>query len=395
MVHLGLVGAACGRTSMSALCSLPVRKEDSADLLSGTSPLSPFKGFSRAMAQAKIDGFARRLYLNNSRTALPQGALRRCVGAAPGPGQSVVSRFGSTLLYPLPNCISLTKYNNTRYQYDGSVLYKNGVSLDTGYNGGRLAFVKAPPALGVPDYLFLTGGGKFKKVDTSGTITNWGIAPPLDGMVGTLGPQDITVIDSFDTSAANWTAFNCTKANESTIVYAGNGSLKVVATAGPWEITKDVSSGGGLNLSTYSNGDISLQTDLISFWLYMKKPAEVAWLWVLFDVGDGTFKNDYYRLVVQVVSQTANVHAANADVILNVDADRWVQIAAPKSLFTRVGTALDKDWSAVQKIVSKAAMWTEPIPPRRFTSICFNSMVAFRWALVLRLCKTARPTSIW
>lgn len=296
-----------------------------------------------------IREFNKRLWLSGGRDQLPAGAMRRCVGAAPELTRSLVSRWGSTSLHDGISAISLTKYNGIRYQYNGSNLYKAGISIDSGYNGGRLAWVKAPPAFGLSNYLFLTGGGKLKKVDASGNITNWGIAAPLDGMNAALGTRDLLSIDTFVASAANWTAASCAVADEGSIVYSGAGSLKVMPTSGAWTITKDLT-GSPLNMAVYANNDISLQSDYVSLWVYMKKPSNVVWLWIMFDVNDGTFKKDYYRLVVQVVPNTANVHAADAAVIISADADRWFQIAAPKSIFQRIGNALELDWSTVKKI---------------------------------------------
>src|SRR5215469_10160949 len=129
--------------------------------------------------QPKFKSFNRKLWLNSGREQLPEGSLRRCVGAAPEPADSVTSRYGSSQLYNLPQVLSLTKYNGVRYQHDGTTLYKNGVSFDnSGYNGGRTTFVQAPPAAGVPNYLFETGGGKLAKISPAGVLTAWGIQPP-------------------------------------------------------------------------------------------------------------------------------------------------------------------------------------------------------------------------
>ncbi len=220
-----------------------------------------------AAPEVKIRSFDRRLWLSGSRTSMPAGTLRRCVGAAPELTGSLRSRYGSTLLYPI-NSISLNRFNGNRIQYDGSALYVNGVSKDTGYNGGRLAFAKMPPNFGVSDYLFVTGGGKLVKLDSSNNVTNWGIQPPLDGAMAQTSPQDSLTFDNFDASAANWTASNCSKADENTIVYAGSGSLKISPTAStaPWSITKDLT-GSPLDAAIYADDVISLQTDLNSLWV--------------------------------------------------------------------------------------------------------------------------------
>jgi hypothetical protein len=313
--------------------------------------------------------FSQRLWLSSGRDTIPPNALRRCVGSAPEPEALVKSRWGSTLRFSVPNVISMGCFTNAHYLYDGANLWAAALNdvtahiIDVGYNGQRATFVMAPPAVGLPDYLFMIGGGKLKKVDPSNNLTNWGIDVPQGSATAALVAQDITTIDTFNIGgAAAWTnadtpmasPFQCAISDYTATddkIYAGTASLRVIASDGPWAITKDLT-GAPLNLAVYANGDISLQTDYISLWVYMRSPANVVWFWLMFDVDpvNPDFKHNYYRAVVQVVPTTANTHAANASVILSADADRWVQLAVAKSQFQRVGTALNLDWSAVQKV---------------------------------------------
>ena len=123
--------------------------------------------------------------------------------------------------------------------------------------------------------------------------------------------------------------------------------------AGPTHVTRTYAT----SLATYSDGTISLPTDIISFWFKCPKPVKIGWLWLTFNVGDTTnllsspyTLKDYYRLVVQIVQTTNQKNAAGAQVIVTPSTDQWIQIAAPKSAFMRVGNKLNLDWSDVNGI---------------------------------------------
>jgi len=303
------------------------------------------------MPQKRISfsSFDRRLVVAGGREQTGLAGLRRASGVAPEQTTSIMSRWGSPLLYPNIGAIQLYYWGGDRYAYDGTNLYKNGVIFLSGFDGSKLTFNSMPPGTGVEDYLFILGGGKTPfKIAPDGTTSNWGIVAPLDGMQARTAATDTTTIDTFDSSAANWTPVNCSVANESTIVQAGTGSLKITPTAGPWSITWTLVS--TLNLAVYADNIISLTTDYISLWFNCKHPTTTIWLEVLFDVNDGSFKKDYYSAVIQVVPTTANKHAADAAVIISAPADAWFQVAIAKSQWLRTGTNLNLDWSMVQAI---------------------------------------------
>src|SRR5258707_10274563 len=130
-----------------------------------------------------IHDFDQRLVLSGGRDQIPANGLRRAVGIAPELTRSILSRWGSTFVGPV-SAISLFQFNGTRYAYDGVNLYSfTGlgsppapviVTFGDGspivWNGGRLTFAVMPPQPGLPDYLFILGGGNLIK-----------IAPPLVG----------------------------------------------------------------------------------------------------------------------------------------------------------------------------------------------------------------------
>lgn len=303
--------------------------------------------------------FSKRLVLSGGRDALPSGAMRRCVGCAPEPEPVAKSRWGSTLRFNVPGVISMGCFLNDHYLYDGKNLWYAALSnptatiIDTGYNGNRMTLVKAPPAFGVPNYLFSIGGGRNIKITPGNMVQNWGIDRPINKMQAALVAQDQTLIDNFDLSSASWTAVHCSLSDVSIPGSFGAGSMQIAPDGtgiAPWSITRNFA--GALNLATYASGDISLLTDYIVFWVNVVSPANVIWLNLQFDVDpiNPDFAHNYYQCVVQLVPATSNLNAATAAVILDALPNQWIQVAIAKSQFTRIGTSLNLDWSAIQKV---------------------------------------------
>lgn len=317
-----------------------------------------------------IHSFDSRLWLSGGRDQVPADGLRRAVGVAPELTRSVQSRWGSQYLYGI-NAISAFEFDNVRYTYDGTNLYANGSAVTYGgggsitWDGSRLTFNVMPPQAGLPDYLFINGGGNAIKVapalvggqsvPTAQKVTQWGIDAPPDGMTAQLGLQELITIDQMDTTASDWSSHpNCTVSNSTTNPYSGSADMKLALSgSGPTHVTRTYAT----SLATYSDGTISLPTDIISFWFKCPKPVKIGWLWLTFNVGDTTnllsspyTLKDYYRLVVQIVQTTNQKNAAGAQVIVTPSTDQWIQIAAPKSAFMRVGNKLNLDWADVNGI---------------------------------------------
>lgn len=137
--------------------------------------------------------------------------------------REIRSRNGTTAGAAIAAAHSLHKFNDVRFQGATTVLYRNAVSIDTAYDGTPLEFSVSEPLTGTDaEYLFVSGGGKLRKVDTTGTVTQWGISPPDDGDWGaSIGGTEetetaVTVIDPQEsaiaetTSAGNWIAFGAT-----------------------------------------------------------------------------------------------------------------------------------------------------------------------------------------
>ena len=167
--------------------------------------------------------FDSRLWLSGGRDQVPQDGLRRASGIAPELTRSVQSRWGSTYLDSI-NAISVFEFAGVRYAYNGTHLYsdqgtntwiivtQNGSPIT--WNGARLTFNVMPPQAGLPDYLFINGGGNAIKiapalvagqsVPTAQQVTQWGINAPPDGAGAQLGTQELITIDQMDTTASDW-----------------------------------------------------------------------------------------------------------------------------------------------------------------------------------------------
>lgn len=168
------------------------------------------------------------------------------------------SRNGTTADVSIAAAHSLTKFDDVRFQGATTVLYRNGVSADTGYNGTPLEFAISEPKTGTDaEYLFVSGGGKLRKVDTSGNVTQWGISPPSSGSWGVsvggneeaetattvFDPQEKTIAAT--TATTNWFAVGDVLSNQVTVqtgFISPSGSM-VCATANDDDATGSDSEG--------------------------------------------------------------------------------------------------------------------------------------------------------
>jgi hypothetical protein len=162
----------------------------------------------------------RGLWVSGPRETTPKDYLRRNQATHLLREREIRSRNGTTASAAIAAAHSLHKFNDVRFQGATTVLYRNAVSISTGYDGTPLEFAVSEPLTGTnAQYLFVSGGGQLKKVDTSGTVTNWGIAPPSSGNWGaSIGGSEeavnqVTVVDPQErtiaatTSTTGWTAF--------------------------------------------------------------------------------------------------------------------------------------------------------------------------------------------
>lgn len=302
--------------------------------------------------------FDSRLWVSGGREQIPETGLRRARGVAPELTRSVMSRWGMTGLYQV-NAISVFKFNGHRYAYDGFQLFQDGAAIVSNFDGTRLTFATMPPQLGLPDYLFILGGGLTPfKIAPDGTITRWGIVAPPDQMQAVAQATETLTIDALTASAASYTGFfsspfNCAIADGSgNGIPVGGGDLQIVADGSAsghhWWIARQF--GSPQNLAQYADTTISLPTDLISIWVNVAQPLNVNYLSFSFDVNDKTFTKDYYQCTVALVANTTVPQAGQIDLVVPVAAAGWTHIQMPKSIFRRVGSSFNLDWSNVVAI---------------------------------------------
>jgi hypothetical protein len=127
------------------------------------------------------------LYLMGPKRAVPLTALRRAKGIHDTNTNSIRSRFGETLLLTLPGIHTLSRLGTDRYAAAGSQLYRNGIGILLSATSDYLALQKSPPAPGLTDSLFVTGGGLSRKINSTGTVQNWGIAAPTQSLAAAAG----------------------------------------------------------------------------------------------------------------------------------------------------------------------------------------------------------------
>ena len=125
----------------------------------------------------KLRKFNKGLWVMPAPDEVPDGGLRRGRGVNALKTSTVRSRNGMSLLQNL-DAHSIMRFADAWYFGAGTVFYKGATSKKTGLNGSRLKFTRMPPSSGMADYLFVTGGGSLFKINTAGTVENWGIDQP-------------------------------------------------------------------------------------------------------------------------------------------------------------------------------------------------------------------------
>lgn len=148
------------------------------------------------------------LYIAGSRERTPPSHMRRLTAVHAIRERILRTRNGTEVDATIAAAHSLGRMNDVRFQGATTVLYRNGVSIDTAYDGTPLEFEASNPRTGTAaEYLFVSGGGKLRKVDTTGTVTQWGIDPPSGGNWDAAGgtgetEEETTVIDPQETTIA-------------------------------------------------------------------------------------------------------------------------------------------------------------------------------------------------
>lgn len=122
------------------------------------------------------------LWVAGQREQTKAGYLRRLRAVHAIREAELRSRNGTTVEDTIAAAHSLTRFADVRFQGATTVLYRNAISISTGFDGTPLEFDISEPKSGTAaEYLFVSGGGKLEKVDISGTVTQWGIDAPDGG----------------------------------------------------------------------------------------------------------------------------------------------------------------------------------------------------------------------
>jgi len=316
------------------------------------------------------------LWLSGAKDKIPPGALRRVRGIHKFYSNSLRSRQGSTLVTAL-NAHSLFRFGDVRFQGATTILYRAGSSILTGLDGNRLSFMRMPPSLQaniadtpVGDSLFVAGGGLMRKVDSAGAVTNWGIVRPSTGVTAVASAQNTRDIDLMET-ASGWVATNTTLADEATIRQEGTNSMRMTTSA---DTVGEADKAITIDLSTFATAPTaSPNADFIEVFVFVDNPANLEHIQIGFDVGAGTFAENFftYNVLVssdiftdapgvtgtqQVSGQEANFVADEESGILSTEQENnllttlgrttlfaspntWNLLRIPKRLFHRSGTS--------------------------------------------------------
>lgn len=180
----------------------------------------------------------RGLWVNGPREATPQGYWRRLTATHSIRERQLRTRDGTTVDTSVGAAHSLGRFDDVRFQAATSILYRNGVSISTGLDGTPLDFVVSQPRTGTEaEFLFQCGGGRVEKVDTAGTVTQWGIDPPSDATWGTapagtgetdtatsvVDPQEKTIGDT--TTLTNWFGFPALRIDTDNVLSASGSAI--------------------------------------------------------------------------------------------------------------------------------------------------------------------------
>jgi len=142
------------------------------------------------MPDITLNRFDGGLFMEGREDQIPETAQRRNKGLHPEATTTLKSRNGSLFVKSL-DAHSLFEFNNLRFAGATTQFYRDGSSVKTGLTGDRLWFAKLPPTLGVADSLFVSGGGDLFKVNSSGTVSQWGIDAPTTNPIAAVGAAGV------------------------------------------------------------------------------------------------------------------------------------------------------------------------------------------------------------
>ena len=244
-----------------------------------------------------ISNLNKGLSIKNDPSAIPEGSLYDCIGfelieegiLKSSSGLSVHD-LGANIPSGSVQCINISYIGATKYilATTGTGLYANGVLVSAGFTGRF-------KAIGFMNNIYLTNGTYTKRFNGT-TCYQCGISAPTSVPTFAPGSYLYKVIDSMDDATA-WTAtqVSCTVSAEAAIKKEGTNSLKInVAASTLGYTTKAIVVDG----TAFTTGETSPEQDYIRFWLYVDSFTNLEELSLFFDLGDGTFINDYFSYTV-------------------------------------------------------------------------------------------------
>lgn len=151
------------------------------------------------------------LWVSGPRERTPRSHMRRLTAIHAIRERLLRTRNGSITDVAVGAVHSLTRFDDVRFQGDGVNLRRAGVIINSAQDGTPLEFEVSEPRTGTDaEFLFVAGGGALIKVDSTGTVTNWGIDPPSgSGWNITIGTgeddDEVTVVDPQEKTFASTT----------------------------------------------------------------------------------------------------------------------------------------------------------------------------------------------
>lgn len=289
------------------------------------------------------DDFSKGLWLLGPKDGNPAGTLRRAKGLHPVRGQSLRSRDGHAVI----NALGVTGNINSHIYFnsfhwvgtDAGNLYRidsadSATLIQDGFDGTPLRFLLAPPAGGLPDWLFVSGGGPnvgLIKVSPDGQVKPWGIEAPLDGFKVEALParsKTITTFTEFNNNPAGgddpslevWAPVEIPRGGEAEVsspdpLDAGYDATALRVTSKPsrlaWIRRRILTAPKDLTLfdaTQYDKFTGSSDLDYICLRVWVDLPNFIDFIEIALDLGVAGFANrfttDFYTALVSVQPKT-------------------------------------------------------------------------------------------
>lgn len=285
------------------------------------------------------------------------------------------SRLGLAAVYSVTGSVnSISKGISHDYAGSGTIVNRDGSSIDTSYDGNPVGFAA------FKKYEWIMNKSKQRK-DTGAAVSNWTITAPAAAPTTALKTESSSTVEGFE-SAANYTASTgLTLADDGADKKSGTNSMLCTFTA-PGDFTA-TRTGLTLNLNSVG-GQSPSDDDKCRIWIKVTEPKAVQAIYLYVDVSAGTtFDTDYYQVRIpkrkwkhargawvqleirrtQTINDVLTTSPATVDALRDVINPRLTeretidfsdQSASVQTLisqnalsFERVGATAGRDWSTV------------------------------------------------